>query len=109
MAENIEVNIVEETINVEVSGGSTWDSLTGKPAAVAQNSFIVSNSSPFAWIVKTLAQVKAILGLGSAAYVDTGTFAAAVHTHDDRYYTETEINNTYSDEVDFSLINNYRI
>jgi hypothetical protein len=39
----------------------------------------------------TPAHVKSQLGLGSAAYVATSTFAAAAHTHDDRYYTETEI------------------
>jgi len=30
--------------------------------------------------------------LGTAASSDTGDFAAASHNHDDRYYTETEIN-----------------
>jgi len=34
--------------------------------------------------------------LGSAAFSNTGDFAAASHTHDDRYYTETEIGNFFS-------------
>lgn len=32
------------------------------------------------------------LGLGTAAVSASGDFAAAVHNHDDRYFTETEIN-----------------
>jgi hypothetical protein len=36
------------------------------------------------------------LGLGSAALSSTSDFAAAVHTHDDRYYTETEIDTLLS-------------
>lgn len=31
------------------------------------------------------------LGLGSAAYTASSAYAAASHTHDDRYYTESEI------------------
>lgn len=34
-----------------------------------------------------------VKGLGSAAYTASTAYAAASHTHDDRYYTETEINN----------------
>jgi hypothetical protein len=37
------------------------------------------------------AGVKSDLGLGSAAGFDSSVFAPAVHTHDDRYYTESEV------------------
>mgnify|MGYP001558527176 CR=1 FL=1 len=63
MADNINIVITEDAVNVTVTGGATWDSLTGKPAAVAESSFMVSGPTPFAWLVKTLAQVKTILGL----------------------------------------------
>jgi hypothetical protein len=48
-----------------------------KVTATAENDFIVSGATPFAWVKKTLAQVKTILGLGSAAYVATSAFDAA--------------------------------
>ena len=48
-----------------------------KVTATAQNDFIVSGATPFAWVKKTLAEIKTILGLGSAAYVTTSTFDAA--------------------------------
>lgn len=32
------------------------------------------------------------IGLGSAAYTNSDSYAPSSHTHDDRYYTETEIN-----------------
>jgi hypothetical protein len=44
----------------------------------------------------TLANIKSILGLGSAAYTASTAYAASSHTHDDRYYTESEIDNKIS-------------
>lgn len=38
------------------------------------------------------AEYRKWLGLGSAAYTSSGTYAAASHTHDNRYYTESEMN-----------------
>lgn len=38
------------------------------------------------------AEYRKWLGLGSAAYTSSGAYAAASHTHDDRYYTESEMN-----------------
>jgi hypothetical protein len=71
--DNISVPITEESITVTISEGATWDGVSGKPTAVEENSFIVSNPTPFAWIVKILAQVKTILGLNLA--VQTIPFA----------------------------------
>jgi hypothetical protein len=78
MAGEINVEIVEDSIDVEVTGTSTWDSLAGKPTPVAQNSFIVSDAA-LDWVVKTLAQVRVILGLGTAAYQNIAYFALASH------------------------------
>ena len=85
MADDINVAITEESIAVTMTGGVTWDGISGKPTATAQNSFIVSDSTPFSWIVKTLAQVKTILGLGTAAYTavtDYVTHSLATATND---------------------------
>lgn len=38
------------------------------------------------------AEYRKWLGLGSAAYTSSGAYAAASHSHDDRYYTESEMN-----------------
>lgn len=53
-------------LTVNVSFDNTGPAV---PAATAENDFIVAGPTPFAWLKKTLAQVKVILGLGSAAYV----------------------------------------
>jgi len=81
MADTIDVTIVEETIAVEMTDGATWNGISGKPTAAQESSFIVSGASPFAWLVKTLTQVKTILGLGSAAYTDSTDYAVSDHTH----------------------------
>ncbi|HLD89529.1 MAG TPA: hypothetical protein VI911_00660 [Patescibacteria group bacterium] len=85
MADDINVAITEESIAVTISDGVTWDGISGKPTAVAESSFIVSDATPFSWLVKTLAQVKTILGLGSAAYTavtDYVTHALATAAND---------------------------
>lgn len=43
---------------------------------------------------------RANLSLGTAAIADSGDFAAAVHDHDDRYYTETETDALLSGKAD---------
>jgi hypothetical protein len=48
------------------------------PTPTAENDFAVA-SAGLAWVKKTLAQVKTILGLGSAAYTNTNAYAAASH------------------------------
>lgn len=80
MADEVNVEIVEDEITVSVEGTSTWDSLTGKPTATAENDFIVADAA-LAWVKKTLAQVKTILGLGTAAFQNIAYFALAIHQH----------------------------
>jgi len=53
------------------------DALSDLIAATAENDMIVAGASPFAWVKKTLTEVKTILGLGSAAY----TASTAYVTH----------------------------
>ncbi len=71
--DEINVSIAEESIAVTMTGGDTWDGISGKPTATAQNSFMVSDASPFSWLVKSLTQVKTILGLTQT--VQTPVFA----------------------------------
>ena len=53
---------------------------SGIQAPTAENDFAVGNATPFgSWVRKTLAEVKTILGLGSAAYAATGDFTPAAH------------------------------
>lgn len=40
------------------------------------------------------------LGLGNAAYTASSAYAASNHTHDDRYYTESEINTKLAGKAD---------
>lgn len=48
-----------------------------------------------------------VAGLGSAAFSDIAVFAPAKHTHDDRYYTESEINTKLASKSDTSHTHNY--
>lgn len=47
-----------------------------KSLATAANQFLVSSAAG-AWVIKTIAQVQALLGLGSAAYTDSTAYATA--------------------------------
>lgn len=78
MADEVNVEIVEDEITVSVEGTSTWDSLTGKPTATAENDFIAADAS-LSWVKRTLAQVRTILGLGTAAFQNIAYFALASH------------------------------
>lgn len=54
----------------------------GIPVPTAENDFLVGNPSPFgAWVKKTLAQVKTILGLGTAAYTASTDYATAAQAN----------------------------
>lgn len=58
-------------MNITAIGGSgtktawiiTFSAPTGLPTATAESDFIVSGGSPFAWVKKTLLEVKALIGL----------------------------------------------
>jgi hypothetical protein len=64
-----------------VLGTMAAQASSGYPAhalAEAENDFLVGAPTPFGtWVRKTLAQVKTILGLGSAAYTASGDYAVA--------------------------------
>ena len=78
MAYDIEVEIYNQTIEVEMTGATSWAAIVDKPTPAAENSFMVA-SSTLAWVVKTMAQVKTILALTfkdvTADAVQTPAFA----------------------------------
>jgi hypothetical protein len=78
---DIKVKIYQDIITVKM-GSNIEDSIPIELTPSEENSFIVSGpTAPFAWLVKTLAQIKVILGLGSAAYTASTDYAAASHDH----------------------------
>lgn len=72
---DLDVTLKTQTISVTIENTST-----GMPSAAAENDVIVADSS-LSWVKKTLAQLKTILGLGTAAYTASTAYAAASHTH----------------------------
>ena len=72
MADTVTINVTEtaETVTINVSQYNV-------PTPTAESDFMVANATP-GWVKKTLAQVKTILGLGTAAY----TAATDYVTHD---------------------------
>ena len=75
----INVSFKTQAIRLTVAGTATWAGISGKPTATAESSFLVSGASPFAWLIKTLTQVKSLLALTSkdvtADAVQTPPFA----------------------------------
>lgn len=51
--------------------------------------------------------LQAWLGLGSAAYTSSNNYASNSHTHDDRYYTESEVNNLLNSKADSNHSHSY--
>lgn len=78
---DLDVTLKTQTIEVEIT-----NTTLGLPSATAENDVIVANSS-LSWVKKTLAQLKTILGLGTAAYTASTAYATASHTHGERDIT----------------------
>ena len=84
----VDYNATSKTIKIGYSGdGITGDAIkyiagytTGDGGSTNAKIKDVSKSALQSW-----------LGLGSAAYTASSAYAASNHTHDDRYYTESEI------------------
>ena len=71
---DIYIEIEDNSIEVNMEAAAI------SPAPTAENDFLIG-SSALAWVRKTLAQVKTILGLKSAAYTESTDYAAVSHTH----------------------------
>ena len=87
---DIYIEIVDNSIEIEMEGGAI------SPAPTAENDFLVA-SSALRWVRKTLAQVKTILGLKSAAYTETTAYATASHTH-----TQSQVTSVAFQETTFA-------
>jgi hypothetical protein len=120
MTDDISLSIVENSISVTITQGATWDGVSGKPTPVAESSFIVSNVA-LAWAVKTLDQVKVLLGIGAGAgdvvgpatntdaYIPQWNGADSKTLKNGLAVPDGGLAGLGSDEIEFSLINNYRI
>ena len=84
---DIYIEVEDNSIEIEMEGAAL------SPSPEAENDFLVA-SSAIRWVKKTLAQVKSILGLGSAAYTDTTAYATAVHTHTQSQVTSVAFQET---------------
>ncbi len=86
------------------SGGSIVDSGTGpssflqKTLATAANLFLVSSAAN-TWAVKTIAEIKTLLGLGGAAYLDVGTEAGSVCAGDDARLSDSRTPTSHGNEA----------
>jgi len=86
------------------SGGSIVDSGTGpssflqKTLATAANLFLVSSAAN-TWAVKTIAEIKTLLGLGGAAYLDVGTKAGSVCAGDDSRLSDSRTPTSHGNEA----------
>lgn len=79
--ENYDVSVPNANMDkVDTAMKGLEDSKIAKSLATAENDFLVASGAG-AWIKKTLAEVKTILGLGSAAYTESSAYAAATHGH----------------------------
>lgn len=93
----VDYNATSKTIKIGYSGdGITGDAIkyiagytTGDGGSTDAKIKDVSKSALQSW-----------LGLGSAAYTASSAYATSSHTHDDRYYTESEINTKLAGKAD---------
>lgn len=106
----IRVNIAQRRVRVEMRNGTTWNGISGKPEEYPpeDHSHVVADISDFPETIPAAPHTH-----DDRYYTETETDqllagkAASAHTHDDRYYTETEIDNL--DEIQFNLVNSYRL
>ncbi|MGE5682589.1 MAG: glycine-rich domain-containing protein [Bacillota bacterium] len=64
------------------------------PVSTASNDFLVGNGT--SWLVKTIVQVKAILGLGDAAYKSIGTTSGTVCAGNDSRLSDSRTPNAHA-------------
>lgn len=96
-ASNVTATI--DSSNVYVTVQDAEATYLKKSLATAASQFFVSSAAG-QWIVKTISDIKILLGLGSAAYTDSTAYATAAQgTKADNAATQTALNTHLSDYV----------
>ncbi len=87
------VDAVQTNLNAHTSAAAPHSGHIAHSLATAANDFLVASGAG-AFVKKTLAEARTILGLKAAAYLDTGTTASTValgnHTHAGVYATAAQ-------------------
>lgn len=87
------------TVAVRHSGGYLFATYFNQSSSVetpTTSSYIMYANSDGYLRKSSLASIKSILGLGSAAYTASTAYAVASHNHDDRYYLKDEITKKFN-------------
>lgn len=94
MAENIEIEIIEQTIEIEVEGASSWNSIADKPETFSpeEHQHVAS-------------EITADINNRFVTDAQINDF----HTAGSDAETAQSIVDLGIDEIEFSLINSYRI
>jgi hypothetical protein len=84
LATNAEVTTGTDTTRAVTPSGVKveLDKKVNHSLATATNDFLVGNIGGGSWVKKTLAEIKTILGLGTAAYTASTAYATAAHEND---------------------------
>lgn len=105
----------ETELNSSGGGGQVhWNNLTNKPPTYPpdahnhDNSYYTKTQSDTNYLAKAdnlysltdKAAARTNLGLGTMATQASGSYAPVTHTHDDRYYTETETDSLLAGKSD---------
>ena len=96
------VVLTAENVGAVSTGGDTAENTTAFTAAPARENLKSgeSHATLFGKIVKWFSDLKEVAFTGKIPWSDvTGkpsTYAPSSHTHDERYYTESEVNSIYS-------------
>lgn len=88
-----------DSSNVYVTVQDAEATYLKKSLATAASQFLISSAAG-QWVVKTIGEIKTMLGLGSAAYTDSTAYATAAQgTKADNAATQTALNTHLSDYV----------
>ncbi len=96
------VELTAENVGAVSTGGDTAENTTAFTASTARENLKSgeSHATLFGKIVKWFSDLKEVAFTGKIPWSDvTGkpsTYAPSSHTHDERYYTESEVNSIYS-------------
>lgn len=96
------VNLTPANIGAVATGGDTANNIVSFTASTARENLKSgeSHATLFGKIVKWFSDLKEVAFTGKIPWSDvTGkpsTYAPSSHTHDERYYTESEVNSIYS-------------